>query len=172
MGIHMELDDVAISRAIIEEFYDTLLDHLEIDVGIVGAGPSGLACAAYLARGGAKAAVFERKLSVGGGMWGGKTKIGISICTAMGCCSLCDELPSLYAVKLICLFRSSAKDGCTRYEDFQSCYSTESMWHYRPSSERIQPLTGAPHEADFPFGNRWCQMVLAKFWQSQLGDPT
>jgi len=33
------------------------------------------------------------------------------------------------------------------------------------------PLTGAPHEADFPFGNRWCQMVLAKFWQSQLGDP-
>src|SRR5262249_54052182 len=59
--------------------------------------------------------------------------------------------------------RSFAKDGCTRYEDFQSCYSTESMWHYRPSSERIRPLTGAPHEADFPFGNRWCQMVLAKF---------
>ncbi len=72
----MELDDVAmgdvvISRAIIEEFYDALLDYLEIDVGIVGAGPSGLACAAYLARAGAKAAVFERKLSVGGGMWGG-----------------------------------------------------------------------------------------------------
>ena len=101
-----------------------------------------------------------------------KTKIGLSSGAVIGCCSLCDKLPSLYAVKLICLFRSSAKDGCTRYEDFQSCYSTESMWHYRPSSERIQPLTGAPHEADFPFGNRWCQMVLAKFWQSQLGDPT
>jgi len=90
------------------------------------------------------------------------TKIGLSSGDIMGCCSLCDELPSLYAVKLICLFRSSAKDGCTRYEDFQSCYSTESMWHYRPSSERIQPLTGAPHEADFPFetdGVKW-------FWQS------
>lgn len=70
-GIHMELDDIAISRAIIEEFYETLLDHMEIDAGIVGAGPSGLACAAYLARAGAKTAVFERKLSVGGGMWGG-----------------------------------------------------------------------------------------------------
>jgi thiamine thiazole synthase len=67
----MELDEVVISRAIIEDFSRTLSEYAEIDVGIVGGGPSGLVCAACLARAGAKVALFERKLSVGGGMWGG-----------------------------------------------------------------------------------------------------
>jgi thiazole biosynthesis enzyme len=67
----MELDEVAISRAIIEDFSRTLSEYAEVDVGIVGGGPSGLVCAAYLAKAGAKVALFERKLSVGGGMWGG-----------------------------------------------------------------------------------------------------
>ncbi|MCD1296227.1 ribose 1,5-bisphosphate isomerase [Methanocella sp. CWC-04] len=67
----MELSEVTISKAIIDDFSKTFLDYTEIDAGIVGAGPSGLVCAAYLARSGAKVAVFERKLSVGGGMWGG-----------------------------------------------------------------------------------------------------
>jgi thiamine thiazole synthase len=42
-----------------------------VDVAIVGAGPSGLAAGYYLARKGIKTAIFERKLSIGGGMWGG-----------------------------------------------------------------------------------------------------
>jgi thiazole biosynthesis enzyme len=67
----MELDEVTISRAIIEDFSRTLSEYAEVDVGIVGGGPSGLVCAAYLARAGVKVALFERKLSVGGGMWGG-----------------------------------------------------------------------------------------------------
>jgi thiazole biosynthesis enzyme len=67
----MELDDITVSRAIIEDFSRTLLEFTEVDCAVVGAGPAGLACAAYLAQAGAKVAVYERKLSVGGGMWGG-----------------------------------------------------------------------------------------------------
>jgi len=50
---------------------DKLLDSLLCDVAIVGGGPSGLVAAADLARAGWKTCLFERKLSIGGGMWGG-----------------------------------------------------------------------------------------------------
>ncbi len=65
------LDDVEVSRAIIVRYLEKLEYNLELDVAIAGAGPSGLAAAYYLAKAGVKVAVFERKLSVGGGMWGG-----------------------------------------------------------------------------------------------------
>ncbi|MFH1413706.1 MAG: sulfide-dependent adenosine diphosphate thiazole synthase [Candidatus Omnitrophota bacterium] len=67
----MKLDDVKISRAIIESYSDKLLKALEVDVAIAGAGPAGMCCAYYLAKKNKKVAIFERKLSVGGGMWGG-----------------------------------------------------------------------------------------------------
>ncbi|AMM54866.1 sulfide-dependent adenosine diphosphate thiazole synthase [Pyrococcus kukulkanii] len=65
------LRDVIISRAIIESYFKDLLNNLELDVAIVGAGPSGMVAAYYLAKGGAKVAIFEKKLSIGGGIWGG-----------------------------------------------------------------------------------------------------
>ncbi len=65
------LDEVLITRAIIERYTEKLLNNLEVDVAIVGGGPSGLTPAWLLARRGWKVAVFERKLSIGGGMWGG-----------------------------------------------------------------------------------------------------
>lgn len=65
------LNEVTISRAIITTYTKKLLDSLELDVAIVGGGPSGLVAGYYLARGGVKAALFESKLSIGGGMWGG-----------------------------------------------------------------------------------------------------
>ena len=65
------MDEVVISRAIIESFTKDFMDSLIVDVAIVGAGPSGLICAYYLARKGFKVAVFERHLRVGGGMPGG-----------------------------------------------------------------------------------------------------
>ena len=65
------LKDTVISRAIIEKYMKDLLEHLNLDVAVVGAGPSGLVAAYYLAMGGAKVAVFEKKLSIGGGIWGG-----------------------------------------------------------------------------------------------------
>jgi thiamine thiazole synthase len=67
----MKIDDVAVSRAIIENYMHKLLDMLELDVAIVGAGPAGMTCGYYLGIAGIKAAVFERKLAPGGGMWGG-----------------------------------------------------------------------------------------------------
>jgi len=65
------MDEVIISRAIVESFMKDFLDSLDVDVAIAGAGPSGLICAYYLARQDYKVAVFERHLRVGGGMPGG-----------------------------------------------------------------------------------------------------
>ncbi|MBI5144854.1 MAG: thiazole biosynthesis protein [Candidatus Omnitrophica bacterium] len=67
----MQLDDIKISKAIIESYNDKLVKALDIEVAIVGAGPAGMTCGYYLARAGKSVAIFERKLSVGGGMWGG-----------------------------------------------------------------------------------------------------
>ena len=67
----MQLDYVVISRAIIESWNKDLLDSLDIDVAIVGGGPAGLTCGYYLSKKGLKVVLFERNLSIGGGMWGG-----------------------------------------------------------------------------------------------------
>ena len=63
--------DIDITRLIVEKFNRDFLNNLQIDVAIVGAGPSGLTAAKYLAEKGKKVVIFERKLSPGGGMWGG-----------------------------------------------------------------------------------------------------
>lgn len=67
----MELSDIEISRAIIERFSTKLLENLQVDVAVVGAGPSGLTAAYTLAEKGLRTVVFERSLRPGGGMPGG-----------------------------------------------------------------------------------------------------
>ena len=67
----MSLNEVVITKAIVERFSQKFLEYTEMDTAIVGAGPSGLVAAYFLAKAGKKVAIFERKLSVGGGMWGG-----------------------------------------------------------------------------------------------------
>jgi thiazole biosynthesis enzyme len=67
----MSLDEVTISRAIISRYTNKLMDNLKLDAAVVGGGPAGLICAWRLASAGRRVALFERKLSVGGGMWGG-----------------------------------------------------------------------------------------------------
>jgi len=65
------MDEVIISKAITESYIKDLLNAMELDVAIVGAGPAGLVAAYYLAKGKVNTAIFERKLSIGGGIWGG-----------------------------------------------------------------------------------------------------
>ncbi|HON77178.1 MAG TPA: FAD-dependent oxidoreductase, partial [Spirochaetota bacterium] len=67
----MELNETTITRAIVDRFSKKLIEYTDIDVAIVGAGPSGMVAAYFLAKAGKKVAIFERKLSIGGGMWGG-----------------------------------------------------------------------------------------------------
>lgn len=65
------LNEVTISKAIIEAYHTKLLNSLEVDVAIVGGGPSGLVAGYYLAQAGKKVSLYESKLSIGGGVWGG-----------------------------------------------------------------------------------------------------
>jgi len=67
----MELDEIKISQAIIESYSKKLVKALDVDVAIVGGGPAGMVCGYYLAKAGKRVVLFERKLSIGGGMWGG-----------------------------------------------------------------------------------------------------
>jgi len=60
-----------ISKKIISSYFGKLERCLNLDVAIVGAGPSGLICAYDLARAGKKVAIFESTLKPGGGIWGG-----------------------------------------------------------------------------------------------------
>ena len=67
----MKLDEHIITKAIVETYSKKLIDNLSVDVAVVGGGPAGLVCAYHLAKKGCKVAIFEKKLSIGGGMWGG-----------------------------------------------------------------------------------------------------
>lgn len=67
----MKLDEVIITKAIIDRYIGKLLDHMRTDVAIVGGGPAGVVAGYYLSKAGKHVALFERKLSPGGGMWGG-----------------------------------------------------------------------------------------------------
>ena len=66
-----ELDEIIISKAIIESYTKELLEFTDVDIAVVGAGPSGLVASYYLAKRGLKTVIYERRLSIGGGIWGG-----------------------------------------------------------------------------------------------------
>ena len=63
--------ETQVSKGIISTYFEKLEKNLELDVAIVGGGPSGIVAAYYLAKAGWRVALFDRKLSPGGGMWGG-----------------------------------------------------------------------------------------------------
>jgi thiazole biosynthesis enzyme len=65
------MDEVTISRAIVENYMKDFMEAMDVGVAVAGAGPSGLVTAYYLAKEGIKVVVFERQLRVGGGMPGG-----------------------------------------------------------------------------------------------------
>jgi len=67
----MKIDEVTITEAIASEYYRKFTSCLNLDVALVGAGPSGMTAAWILAQKGFHVAIFERNLAIGGGMWGG-----------------------------------------------------------------------------------------------------
>ena len=67
----MNIDDVMVTKTIFNRFAIEFPSYFDVDVAIAGAGPAGLVAAKTLANAGKKVVLFERKLSVGGGMWGG-----------------------------------------------------------------------------------------------------
>ncbi len=68
---NVPLSEARITSLIVESFARDFGGVIEMDVAIVGAGPAGLTAARLLAADGLNVSVFERKLSVGGGIWGG-----------------------------------------------------------------------------------------------------
>lgn len=77
----MGLDDIAVTKGIFKRFAREFEKYMEVDVAIAGAGPAGLTAARFLAEAGKKVVIFERKLSPGGGMWGGGMTFPVIIVT-------------------------------------------------------------------------------------------
>lgn len=66
-----DVEESTVTKAIIRKVAEEWVNLTETDVIVVGAGPSGLTSAMYLAKAGLRTVVFERKLSFGGGIGGG-----------------------------------------------------------------------------------------------------
>lgn len=65
------ISDLEVSRLIMRDYFDMLQDSLDSDVIIVGGGPSGLVAGYTLAEQGKKVVIMEKRMTPGGGIWGG-----------------------------------------------------------------------------------------------------
>jgi thiamine thiazole synthase len=73
------MKETDITRVIVETYSEALLDSLQTDAIAVGAGPAGMAAGYYLAQAGLKTIILEKRLSTGGGIWGGGVGFNIVV---------------------------------------------------------------------------------------------
>jgi thiazole biosynthesis enzyme len=66
-----DFEETDISHAIVKAYHDKFDQALQSDVVLVGAGPSGLVAAWRLAEANLRVVILEKRLSPGGGIWGG-----------------------------------------------------------------------------------------------------
>ncbi|MBP2171801.1 sulfide-dependent adenosine diphosphate thiazole synthase [Methanococcus voltae] len=67
----LKAEEKLVTKSILKSTFEMWMDMVDVDVVIVGAGPSGLTAGKYLANAGLKVVILERHLSFGGGTWGG-----------------------------------------------------------------------------------------------------
>lgn len=67
----LSVNESDISSAILDRYYQKLNGALRCDVLVVGAGPSGLVASWRLAQKGLHVVLLDKRLSPGGGIWGG-----------------------------------------------------------------------------------------------------
>lgn len=65
------LDEIKITKAIIDSYLEDFKKYIESDTIICGAGPAGLSAGYYLAKAGIKVVILEKNLRPGGGLTGG-----------------------------------------------------------------------------------------------------
>lgn len=68
--------ETEVSRAILNGYHEELAAQLQSDVIVVGAGPAGLVCAWRAAQAGLRVTILEKRLTPGGGVWGGAMGMG------------------------------------------------------------------------------------------------
>jgi len=85
------LEETQITRAIIDAYHEELSSRIVSDVVIVGAGPAGLMAAYDLAKSRRKVTLLEKRLSPGGGIWGGGMAMPKAV-VQTGVLPLLDEL--------------------------------------------------------------------------------
>jgi len=131
----MQLDDLMVSRAIIANYSQDLLEKVVAsDVIVVGGGPAGLTAAYYLAKAQKRVALFESKLSLGGGMWGGGAMFNTIVVQSEGL-EVLQEFGIAYkefepgyfvaeSVEAVCKLGAKASDaGCK----FMNCWRVEDL---------------------------------------------
>ena len=78
--IFSEVSENQITRAIVEDFYKQFMGNLDVEVIVVGGGPSGLVAAREIAKDGIKVLIVESNNYLGGGFWiGGYLMNGLTV---------------------------------------------------------------------------------------------
>ncbi len=128
------LDEIIITEAIADGYFAKFKRCLDVDVAIVGGGPSGLTAARILAEKGRRVALFERKLSLGGGMWGGGMTWNIlvvqtqskHVLEAAGV-ALTEHKPGYWTADAVAATTSLAAAACNAGADVFNCMSVEDV---------------------------------------------